>query len=275
MGEHVRGALFQAALGAGLNAWHTGNDIESVLNKLGYARDVIAKVNDYFSATPPEDIKTGIDDFGTMPVSGRVVKKARTVPVAKGVKKYVKRCMDSATEKRYALQTLSQLNLTPVPTVSASFLCPIVPGNDEDQRSGNQIRIQNIKIKYSFGDSLPQIGRIVVAWDRQPNGSNPGTLDILAAADLNSWYNSDFVVQAGGKRFDVIYDKRHVIMPQVSGAAGYELGSMSWKGNKVVIYGGGSGTVTDMVSNNLVVLGLGTGTTVDLAGVVSIVYKDA
>lgn len=276
MGDAVRGALFQAALSAGLQAWHAGNDIEAVLNKLGYARDVIAKVNDYFSASPPEDIKQSPEDFGIMPANkgGLLVKRARTVPVAKGVKKYVKRCMDNVNEKRQALFVLSQPNLTPNPTVSASFLAAIIPGTGEPERTGNQIRVLSVKVKYAMSDTIPQVGRVIVAWDRQPNGSNPAALDIVATVDLNSWYNSNNVVQAGGKRFDIIYDKRHVILPAVSGAVDYALGSSTWKGNKNVIYGGSAGTVADMVSNNLVVLGMGTGTTLDLAGVVNITYRD-
>lgn len=252
-----------------------------MLDAAGYAKYVVDAVHQYISKASAPELEANSQSQTTdmapkrMRTSGGFTTAAKKkIPVAPSVKKYVKKCMDRVLEDKYKTTDAGYTN---IPSSGATFgdCLLITQGITDSTRIGSNIRIKTFTLKGFFTDTVPNVVRIILLWDRQCNGATPGVTDILNTATVNSQYNSDYVVGQGGSRFEVITDRRFVIQPTVSGAIDYQLYNYTWKGDKVVHYDGTAGTIADLVSNNLVFLYIDNNTTCDFFGNIKVKYVDA
>jgi len=276
----VVGALSAAALAVGRTAWHAGQDIEFAVTAAGYSAALARGVYEYFAshATPEleEATQAASQSQGEMPYQ---VKRARTgakskVPVAKNVKKFVKRCMDRVIETKYVDGTVGFTNPGANGVVAANFLCGIMLGTADNTRVGNNIRVRRIHFKGWWGGGTEGVLRLGFYWDRQPNGAAPAAADILQADGVNAAYNHDTVVGSGGARFSVVKDTRSLLHIAYGTGTTLVPVTMTWTGDKIVQFTGNSGTVADMVTNNFIVMANGDGGA-DLTGELSVEYQDA
>lgn len=206
----------------------------------------------------------------TVPVAGK-----KKVPVAPSVKKYVKACMDKVIETKYTNISIASANIPLAGVVNGSILCGITQGLTDGQRTGNHIRVKEIAIRGSFSDSVPVLGRIILFWDKQPNGAAPAFGELISQADVNGTYNHDTVVGAGGSRFKILRDQRVALVPEIAATADIKLFRASVKCNEAITFDGSTGTVTDMVTNNLCVAFIASAATMDFGGYIDIAYTDA
>lgn len=251
-----------------------------MLDAAGYAKYVVDAVHEYIKGASAPELEANSQSQGEemapkrARTEGSFTKSVKKVPVAPSVKKYVKKCMDRVLEDKYKTTDASYTN---IPIAGATFADTllITQGITDSTRIGNNIRVKSFTLKGFFSDSVANVVRIILAWDRQCNGATAAVTDILATGAVNSQYNSDYVVGQGGNRFDIITDKRYVIQPTVATQSDYQLYQYTWNGNKVVHYDGTAGTVADVVSNNLVFLYIADSATTDFAGNIKIKYVDA
>lgn len=213
------------------------------------------------------------------------VKRARTygayrgsrakVPVAKNVKRYVKRCMDRLVDEKWQDTTLTFNNIASAGVVGAGYFGTIQLGTGDTSRTGNNVRVQKMLIKGHFSDTATGKYRIIVGMDRQCNGAACTASDVLSSVSTNGPYNHDTVVGWGGSRFEILSDVRGELNLQVAATA--LINRYFFYKNKpyVVRYNGNAGTVSDVVSNNLFLLLVSDNSTVDFTGVLTLMYTDA
>lgn len=218
---------------------------------------------------------------------GPQVKRARTygayyrrkkVPVAKNVKTYVKRCMDMVIPDKWNDSNCGATNPAVTGTVTGSYLCTIQQGTTDVTRIGNTIRVKRLKLSGFWSSGAAEIVRLVVLWDKQPNGATPAIADIFVSGTPNvtTCFNHDNVVGYGGSRFEVILDRMSTLEPDdtTTGTTDYVTVKFDKKMNKIVRYDGNAGTVADMVTGNLVFVHFGGGTA-DFTGTITTMYHDS
>lgn len=187
-------------------------------------------------------------------------KTTALAPPSKGVKKYVKSCMDRMVELRiYDYGPSSQLAAGTAGTVFNYIpLSSITQGTAEGSRTGNAIRITRLYIRGAFIVSdTRSILRLIVVKDMQSNGGTPAVTDVLQTASYLSHYNSKFVTKVGGSRFVVLrdvvfYTQQSIVSTTCGGNFEWDLSSAGC----VVTYSGNAGTVADVVSNNFFVMAI-------------------
>lgn len=289
-----RAALIAAATQLGINAWRTGVNVKEVLEAAGYAQSIVQGVVSYISRSSSEALEaysisskrsyqsqepttTTTEPMTPNPKRGRYT--VPTAPVAPKVKKYVKRCMNQMLETKRMIRSLSITNITGAGTIIPFELWDITQGTTDASRTGNQIKIQRLFCRLTFSNDAVCKIRVVVAWDRQPNGANAAILDILNTADTSSVYNPNTVVGHGGNRIKVIYDKTFFLELNVTATNDQRQFIWNWYGKKyglpkTITFGANDGLVTDMASNNLVGYCLANVDTADLVASAEIVYTD-
>lgn len=115
--------------------------------------------------------------------------------------------------ERKVIDSGSALNNISLAGVAQSInLC--ANGADMDQRIGRKILMKSFQIRAQFdiervattpfvvGQSPSQTARMILLYDAQPNGTIPGTLDILTNADATAPLNLNF-----RDRFKILIDK--------------------------------------------------------------------
>ena len=213
-------AGYRAALAAGRRAYHAGEDIERAVTLAGFSAGIARGVYEYFTRVPElqqQSQSQGLDqDMAPSYKRGRYYNAYRAgvkakPKVAPTVKKYVKRCMDRIVETKYVEGSLSFTNPTSAGAIAGNFLSGIQLGTSDTSRVGNNIRVKNIWLKGYWSDANNAVLRLLLAWDRQPNGAVPAVTDIITANGTNSGYNHDTVVGQGGQRFTVITDRRQTL----------------------------------------------------------------
>lgn len=223
-----------------------------------------------------------------MSTTGPKVKRARnydaykgrrqTIPVAPTVKKYVKRCMDRIIDKKYVDGAVTFTNAAAAGTIVADLICGITLGTADTNRVGNTIRVKKIWLRGTWKPdptNNAQDLRMLCGWDRQPNGAAPTNTTILTQSLPYAPYNHNYVVGHGGSRYEITSDRRLVSNVNASGIGQFYKYTYTWKGNKVVRFGGNAGTVADMVTNNFFVMMTAIDGISDFNGYVTIEYEDA
>lgn len=91
-------------------------------------------------------------------------------------------------------------------------------GDGYTNRDGRSIRIKSVDIKVNIfaggGGTTPEINRILIFIDKDPNASQAGITDVLSTNSPDSPRNLDF-----RKRFVILKDKRFVVVPNQSNEA--------------------------------------------------------
>lgn len=267
----VGAAVRNAAILAAQLAWNAGENVERALTLAGYVRPVVEYATEYVRNEAEKMSKRGRSESGTF-VFGA---PSRYTAVSKPVRKYVKETIARLQEDKYFRASIAD---SAVSATGVTFFGPtvgVVQGTTDITRIGNNIRVKNLWFKGWFGDTVSNIGRLVVVWDRAPNGATATWLEIMDNTSTNSPYNHDTVVGCGGQRFTVLHDTRYNVIPKFSGATQTELISYDKKCDKVVTYDGVAGTAADLVTNNIVFAAISNGATLDLALQVEICFTDA
>lgn len=155
-------------------------------------------------------------------------------------------------------------------TGSVSLICIPTLGSDFNNRIGRKIQIRSIYLRMralitaaedmSQVAVAPQVGRIMLVVDAQPNGTLPSITDILVGNNVQSHLNAD-----NRDRFSIIMDKELVFDAYQYGAGA----SAGWartihyvkkykKTNTQVIFNGtNGGTIGDIMSGAVYLVMLG------------------
>lgn len=267
----------RAAILLAERTWQAGQSVEAALTAAGYARHVVQGITNYYrgyaSSGVAEDTTQPDSQTEMAPRTKRARIGAKT-KVAPTVKKYVKKCMDRLVDDKYHSVGVGINNMSTTGSVFADSLL-ITQGITDATRIGNNIRIKSVKVIGNVSSDTVDTGRIIIAWDKQANGAAPAVTDLLTTAHPLSHYNVDYVVGAGGSRFNILSDRRIAINPEITAAPHTRTYTFNWKGDKVVHYDGTAGAITDLVSNNLIFCYLSTSGSVDFAANMRVKYTDA
>lgn len=267
----MRNALVAGALEVGRRAWQAGQNVEDAIRAAGFAQDIAS----YVSQLTNEPLEGEMSSKRARPYSQEGMTFS-TSKVPKPVRRYVKKTIDRLQDDKYNAIQISDSAVATTGVVATGPLTSIVQGTTDSTRIGNHIRVKHITMKGSCSDTVPNMMRVIVAWDRQPNGALPAWTDICSNASVHSIYNHDNVVGCGGQRFTILYDRRVVINPNDTSLNDYNLvGYHNKKQNKVVTYDASTSSITDMVTNNLVVAYIAHANTADFLAFVEVCFVDA
>jgi len=148
-------------------------------------------------------------------------------------------------------------------TGSITMLAGTATGTDFTNRIGRKVIWKSFLVQ---GHSIPQdasvspnLGRVMIIYDSQPNGANPVILDVLTAADATSGMQLN-----NRDRFRVLWDKR-VVNGVYADAATQATADQTIKEirkykkiNLQTIYDGTGATIADIQSGNIFLLTIGT-----------------
>jgi len=199
-------------------------------------------------------------------MSARRTGVGASAPVAPGVKRYVKSCMDNMVELKVV--DFGATGLAAPGTSGAVSSWQIVPaitqGTSDAQRTGNVIKINRLLMRGAVGGSADRdMFRVIVFRDMQSNGTTPAVTDILYSASYMSCYNASKVTTAGGSRFSIIKDQTFSINAQISAVGMFVPFTWDLAGAKCnVTYTGNTGTSADVGTNNIWLLTISSGSAV-------------
>jgi hypothetical protein len=141
-------------------------------------------------------------------------------------------------------------------TGGIQLLNGIATGTALDQRLGREVRCGSLRgnlLSYVTATTgVDQLHRILLVWDRQPNGAALAILDVLDATTVYAQQNI-----ANISRFKILWDVFHALnaSPESGSLKAIEL---SCPIKKVVIYNSGTaGTVADIATGSLYLISLG------------------
>jgi len=235
-------------------------------------------VTEYISANPnkaeAEEQQRRMSNKRTKVDTIQTPARRFTVPVAPPVKKFVKGCMERAMEKKFLNQAIAITDIAAGGTLQQAALFNIVQGTTDSTRVGNVIRVRSIRAHLTFTDTVMTVFRILLIWDRQPNGAAAAVADVVATATFNGLYNTNNVVGAGGSRFTIISDVTGIINPNIVTTNTPYQYNRTFLVNKSVTFGGNAGTIADMSTNNLFFLFFASSANTDLSGNLQIKYTD-
>lgn len=152
-------------------------------------------------------------------------------------------------------------------------ICLPVVGADFNQRVGRKILIKSVYIRGRIAlaasdanaliDAPSQLGRIILLWDKQPNGALPSVSDILTSATATAQFNIN-----SRDRFKILKDKqwafgyynRSTTATQTYAVADNVCFPIKIykKLNLETIFNGSAGTIADISSGSLVLFFIGT-----------------
>jgi len=144
-------------------------------------------------------------------------------------------------------------NFYPIPA-AGTVVClnEIGQGTALGQYIGTQVSIKSLSIRYSIilnqDTPAPTSGRVIFLWDKQPQGSPPGTIDILTTANYLSYLNMD-----NRDRFVVLCDKQYA-MDQSGGHESVQFKVYKKISLPTIFNAGTAGTVADITSGSLYLL---------------------
>lgn len=277
-----------AALAAAYRAFQAGNDVYSALSALGYgyatAQGLAEYYNSRFAEPPPLDAATqsqGDEPMSTTTTTTARVKRRRgsygsTVAVSKGVKRYVKGCVDRMLEiKVFQFAQSGTIQPGTGGAFAGAFPSQIVQGDTDGTRDGNIIHVKRLALRIVSFDSAAFVLRLILVVDRQSNGASPAVTDVLAAANYQSDYNASTVVGHGGSRFAILWERHFVCNPNITATGTFGgVVNKSWKMNMPVTYIGNAGTAADISKNNIYLLGIGSTATAGYSYAGSLTYTD-
>lgn len=275
-----------AALAAAVAAWRVGNDVATAVSNAGYAADVAQGLAEYINSRFFSDSEGMSERTKRVRTEGPAVR--RGVPkarVAKGVKTYVKKCMDRLVEKKYQQKVMGSIVAGTSGTVTSIGIETITQGTSDSTRVGNVIKLQYVKIIGSVSDTTaaapyPQGWlRYALVYDKQTNGALPAVNEILNTASAYSNWNHDNVVGAGGARF----------VPLKWGTIQYECNAGNTAAANTVIpfvincklkdklarFDASTGAITDLVSGGLFLVTIAQNATLQTYSIADFGYTDA
>lgn len=119
-------------------------------------------------------------------------------------KKTVKRINQSVKQElRFIDTSLSTVNVTTTPTFI--LLNGMAPGDNNGNREGTSIMMKMLSLKFSMyaGDTAGNVFRVVIIYDKQPNGAQMPEADVFASVgdptSLRFWNSR--------QRYTFVYDK--------------------------------------------------------------------
>jgi len=284
----VVGALTGAALAAGRLAYQRGEDIERALTLGGYGLGVARGVAEYFTRT--QETEREEQSQGMSPAKIKRARTSKEAPPSKGVKKYVKKCMDRILEPK-RIDSGTTINPGTSGTVTDLSLWGIQLGTAVNQRVGNNIKLEELQLRFqatgdtTAGDLDPACTRVLIVVDHQCNGALPAVTDVLLQASVISHYNYNNVRGCGagsGSRFQILKDDVITFnpMPYYNGTSSLAAGMSyfrSWKFKKLpfIQYDANAGAITDLCSKNVFMLTVSDDAQLALAYKFQFCYKDA
>lgn len=158
-------------------------------------------------------------------------------------------------------------------TGSFTLLCVPQLGTDYTNRIGRKINLRSVYIRGqiftelgtvpSAGSQGSQFGRMIIFYDKQPNGAAPAVTDLLVSASPSAQLNLN-----NRDRFEILADKTWVFDPyffsttatQSYGSASrqiYAIKKYKKLGNRDVIFGGNAGTIADINTGALYMFFIG------------------
>lgn len=232
----------------GLAAFRAGQDIQTAVEVAGYSQS-IAKATYNKIMSGRRTINNADASAGSQPH-----------PVPRGIKRYVKNCMERATEVKVSLQPPTGFRTAPttagvVDTIG--MLANITQGTADGNRTGNQVKITRIRLRgYVTSIDTTQIFRLIVFRDLQSNGTAPVVTDVLNTASFYDFYNTDKVLGHGGTRFKILKDQVIKQDQQVATTSVYVPFEFDFNQSFVVTYSATAGSYADIVSNNVWLLAI-------------------
>lgn len=179
-------------------------------------------------------------------------KKFKKNPIARQAARVGGTPNGSGTELKY-LDTLVSAAAAPAASSWSlgTLLNGMLRGDDVNNRDGRQIVVKALVFRWVMmlqaGSASGATGRILVVYDRQPNGTAASITDIMAQNSMLSSLNID-----NNKRFVVLAD---VITPNITAGAGGQYscsGKVYRKLNLVTNYGtGDTGTISDILGGSI------------------------
>jgi len=195
------------------------------------------------------------------PIVNRAVLRPSLVPLAR------RGWSPNSIEKKVA--DVLQTNRPADTTGSISLLAIPVLGSDMNQRIGRKIHMRSLYIRgtlqresYAAGNHPACLCRLIVVYDKQPNGAAPIMTDILNAADSVAHLNLN-----NRDRFQIIKDKQWSLdawslnetvgqFMGLSGRCAYPV-KIYKKLNLETIYNASAGSIADITSGALWLVTIG------------------
>lgn len=179
------------------------------------------------------------------------------------IDKRVKR-IQSKEEIKFADVYQNGVSIGTTPVLTALNL--VASGTDDNNRIGDSVHATSIQGRYDFISAsaalAPTIIRMIVFWDRQPNGFAPTVSNVLDLSTISSSLYAPYH-RSYQKRIKIIYDKVIVINPNIGGTTSGTTDALvpmaiykrfKRKLNREVKYNDVSATITTIQTNSLYLL---------------------
>ena len=192
------------------------------------------------------------------PRAKQAAKRIRQAPAPTYRRKYLPRSANtySAFQKssgieRKNIDDSSAKWTTAVTTWTISVLNDVAQGSSAITRIGRKILMKSILVQGSLTNSNA-FGRILIVYDRQPNGALPAATDVLTSNTMMAVQNLDnrdrFIILA-----DIFpYAQDESLAGEINGAP------MCYKRyikcNLETVYGGNAGTIADINSGSIIMM---------------------
>jgi len=140
-------------------------------------------------------------------------------------------------------------------TGSVTMLNGIAPGTGISQRIGRKIVIRSVYIRghsrTGVAQTVPQLARMILVWDKQPNSVLATTDQILTTINARSQLNLD-----NRDRFSILADWQRTIADTDGGTQGYPI-KLYKKCNLVTVYDGDDALIDSISSGALLLVLVG------------------
>lgn len=170
--------------------------------------------------------------------------------IARRALKIAKTCAKLKTVKYIDTAWTVNLNSTSGLDSDNVHLNKLTQGDSQTSREGDYARMLSVTCKgaiYAIGAEKPNY-RLIVVWDRHPQGSGPALLDIIKTSEIQSLYN----VGTNRGQFQVLYDRTWTFNQGDSTNDTVKTFKFYRKINRRTSYQrGNSGTIVDIESGSL------------------------
>lgn len=233
------------AYSLGIAAYRAHQDIQSTLELAGFSATIAqATYNKIMS-----NRRVGNADAGA----------GAPAPIPKGIKRYVKNCMERASELKVSVNapTVVAAVGTAGTIVNPVVISQIAQGSGDGDRDGNQIKVTSVRIKgYVITNQTTNYFRLIVFRDTQANGTTPAVTDILYTASAYDLYNTSKVIGAGGARFKILTDRVYNMTQNVTATTIWRPFDLKFGQDFAVTYTGNTGTATSVGTNSVWILAI-------------------
>lgn len=191
--------------------------------------------------------------------------RKKKAPTNKSLNKRIKNIEHNMIETKYAHVFVNGTVITAAGI--QTFLHPVAQGDTRNGREGNEILASAIHLRLQFRTDIdntnPSSVRMLLVWDRQPNGAAPTTLGANGILDnttitnvLLSPHNYD-----SKDRYKILHDKVYVLTPATEGTVtagvvvqvgGIDRHVVIWKKlGRNIKWNAANGTISEVVTNSL------------------------